>query len=180
MGGVCGFGRAITGEDLDDGIETDEGRPNAARMEGRKVGYIVEDAAEDEIIGTSVHGGCAEEEDSACNEDAKVGVGLGDEEVVVVPGAVFTEDKAGDEERGCPWEEKADAVRAVFYVVLPEVEDAGDKEEDGEEDGGPFNRSVDPERACDCGVASGLRFRQGGNRLPTYRCVPFWWSFDSS
>jgi hypothetical protein len=54
------------------------------------------------------------------------------------------------------------------------VEDAGDKEEDGEGDGGPFNRGVDPEGACDCGVVSGLWFLQGGNRLLTYRCVPFW------
>jgi hypothetical protein len=59
------------------------------------------------------------------------------------------------------------------------VEDAGDKEEDGEGDGGPFNRGVDPEGACDCGVVSGLWFLQGGNRLLTYRCVPFWWTLDS-
>ena len=42
----------------------------------------------------------------------------------MVPGAVFAEGEAGDKQGGRPREEEADAVGAVLYVVLPDVEDA--------------------------------------------------------
>ena len=47
-------------------------------MEGREVGDVVEDAAEDKVVGTSVDGWAAEEEDSAGDVDVEVGVRLGD------------------------------------------------------------------------------------------------------
>jgi hypothetical protein len=37
----------------------------------------------------------------------------------------------------------------VFYVILPDVKDAGDEEKDCEEDRGAFDRSVDPEGVRD-------------------------------
>ena len=47
-------------------------------MEGRQVGDVVEDAAEDEVVGAGVDGRAAEEEHGAGDVDAEVGVGLGD------------------------------------------------------------------------------------------------------
>ena len=68
----------------------------------------------------------------------------------MVPGPVFTEGEAGDEQGGGPGEEETHAVGSMFYVVLPGVEDAGDGEEDCEDDGGTFDWGVDPKRAGDC------------------------------
>ena len=78
VGGVGGFGSAVGREDLDDGVESDEGRPDAAGVDGREVRDVVEHAAEDEVIGTGIDGRAAEEEDGARDVDAEVGVGLGD------------------------------------------------------------------------------------------------------
>ena len=130
MGRVCGFGGAIAGKDLDNRVEGDEGRPDTARVQWREVGYVVKDAAENEVVSPGIHRRCAEEEDRAGDIDVQVGIGLGigDEEVVVVPGTVFAESEAGDEKSGCPRQEKADAEGAVFEVVLPDVEDTGNEE----------------------------------------------------
>ena len=85
-------------------------------MQRRQVRDVVEDTAEDEVVGASVDGRGAEEEDGAGDVDAEVGggLGVGEEEVVLVPGAVFAEREAGDEQRGGPREEGADAVGAVL------------------------------------------------------------------
>jgi hypothetical protein len=116
VGRVCDFGGAVGGENLDDGVEADEGSPDAAWMERGKVGDVVENATEDEVVGAGVDGWRAEEQDSAGDVDVEVGIGLGDggEEVVVVPRAVFTQGEAGNEESGGPGEEEADAVGAVL------------------------------------------------------------------
>lgn len=70
----------------------------------------------------------------------------------MVPGAVFPEAEASDEQGGRPGQEEANAVGAVFYVVLPDVEDARDEEEDCEGDGGAFDGGIDPKRVWGCGV----------------------------
>jgi hypothetical protein len=113
---VCDFGGAVGGENLDDGVEADEGGPDPAWMERGKVGNVVENAAEDEVVGAGVDGWRAEEQDSAGDVDVEVciGFGGGGEEVVVVPRAVFTQGEAGSEESGSPGEEEADAVGAVL------------------------------------------------------------------
>jgi hypothetical protein len=113
---VCDFGGAVGGENLDDGVEANEGSPDAAWMERGKVGDVVENAAKDEVVGAGVDGRRAEEQDSAGDVDVEVGTGLGggDEEVVVVPRAVFTQGEAGNEESGGPREKEADAVGAVL------------------------------------------------------------------
>lgn len=116
MGRVGDFGGAVGGENLDDGVEADEGSPDAAWVERGKVGNVVENAAEDEVVGAGVDGGRAEEQDSASDVDVEVCTGFrdGDEEVVVVPRAVFAQGEAGNEESGSPGEEEADAVGAVL------------------------------------------------------------------
>lgn len=116
MDRVCDFGGAVGGKNLDDGVEADEGGPDAAWMERGKVRNVVENAAEDEVVGAGVDGWRAEEQDSAGNVDVEVciGFGGGGKEVVVVPRAVFTQGEAGSEESGSPGEEEADAVRAVL------------------------------------------------------------------
>lgn len=116
MGRVGDFGGAVGGENLDDGVEADEGSPDAAWVERGKVGNVVENAAEDEVVGTGVDGWRAEEQDSASDVDVEVCAGCrdGDEEVVVVPRAVFAQGEAGNEESGSPGEEEADAVGAVL------------------------------------------------------------------
>jgi hypothetical protein len=116
VGRVCDFRGAVGGENLDDGVEADEGSPDAAWVEWGKVGDVVENAAEDEVVGAGVDGWRAEEQDSAGDVDVEVGTGLGDggEEVVVVPRAVFTQAEAGNEESGGPGEEEADAVGVVL------------------------------------------------------------------
>jgi hypothetical protein len=78
VGGVCSLGGAVIGLDLDEGVERDEGCPDAARMEGREVGDVIEDTAEDEIVGACVDVRGAEEDDGAGDVDAEVDVGLGD------------------------------------------------------------------------------------------------------
>lgn len=116
MDRVCDFGGAVGGENLDDGVEADKGGPDAAWMEWGKVGNVVENAAEDEVVGAGVDGWRAEEQDSAGDVDVEVCVGFGGggKEVVVVPRAVFTQGEAGSEESGSPGEEEADAVGAVL------------------------------------------------------------------
>jgi hypothetical protein len=47
-------------------------------MEGREVGDVIEDTAEDEIVGACVDVRGAEEDDGAGDVDAEVDVGLGD------------------------------------------------------------------------------------------------------
>ena len=74
---------------------------------------------------------------------------------MVVPGAVFAEDEAGNEQSGRPGEQEANAVGTMLYVVLPEVENAGDEEQNCEEDGDAFDRGVEPEGAGDCEVVLG-------------------------
>jgi hypothetical protein len=116
VGRVCDFGGAVGGENLNDRVEADEGRPDAARMERRKIGNVVENAAEDEVVGAGVDGWRAEEQDGAGDVDVEVCTGLGDggEEVVVVPRTVLTQSEAGNKESGGPGEEEADAVGAVL------------------------------------------------------------------
>jgi hypothetical protein len=116
VGRVGDFGGAVGGENLDDGVEADEGSPDAAWVERGKVGNVGENAAEDEVVGAGVDGWRAEEQDSASDVDVEVCAGFrdGDEEVVVVPRAVFAQGEAGNEESGSPGEEEADAVGAVL------------------------------------------------------------------
>ena len=116
MGRVCGFGGAVGGEDPDDHVECYEGCPDAAWVERREVWDVIEEAAEDEVVGAVVKGRAAEEEDGAGDVDAEVGVGLGEREieVVVVPRGGFAQGEASHEERRGPGEEEADAVRAVL------------------------------------------------------------------
>jgi hypothetical protein len=130
VGRVCGFGGAIAGKDLDNRVEADKGRPDATGMQRREVRYVVKNAPENEVVSPGIHRRRAEEKNSAGDKDTEAGIGLGigDEEVVVVPGTIFAENEAGDEKSGCPRQEKPDAEGAVFYVVLPDVEDAGNEE----------------------------------------------------
>ena len=94
-------------------------------MERRQVGYVIEDAPEDEVVCTSVHWRSAKEQDCAGDVDP---------EVVDVVATHFSEDEAGHEERRAAREQEADAPGLGFEDVLPQVEDAGDGEEDCKRD----------------------------------------------
>lgn len=52
---VSYYGCAIGGEDPNNGVEADEGGYYAPRMHGREVGNIVEEAAEEDVVGEGVY-----------------------------------------------------------------------------------------------------------------------------
>ena len=59
LGGAVGWvsyqGCAVRGEDTNNGVEADEGRYYAPRVYGCKVWYIVEEAAEQDVVGKGVY-----------------------------------------------------------------------------------------------------------------------------
>ena len=134
IGTVGDAGGAVAGYDIRDHVKGNEGGPDASWVEGTEIRHVVQSTAENEIIGTVVDWWCDEEDNMGADEDAQI---------VVVVRAVFAETEAHDEERRRPWEEEAYTPRAVFDIVLPDVEDAGDKEEDGKYDGDAFRWRID-------------------------------------
>lgn len=52
---VGGYGRTIGGKGADYGVEADEGGYYAPWVHGRQVGYIVEEAAQEDVVGEGVY-----------------------------------------------------------------------------------------------------------------------------
>lgn len=126
---------AVACECLDDDIQADECRPDTTGMDGTEIGYVVKCATKDEIIGTTVYRRRGEEKDSRGDEDCEI--------VLVASNVVFTQHEAGDEQGSGPREEESDAPRAVFDVVLIDMENAGNEKEDSKGNGDALQWSVD-------------------------------------
>ena len=77
VGRIGGVGGAVAGDDSDDEVERDEGRPDSARVHGGEVGEVVEESAEDEVEGTRVDWRGYEEHHRGRDEYGEIVFGVG-------------------------------------------------------------------------------------------------------
>ncbi|KAB8336681.1 hypothetical protein FH972_020992 [Carpinus fangiana] len=106
--GACGVCGARGRQALDGGAEQQEGGEDAAGVQGRVVGQVGEQAAEDERLGGGEEGRADEDEDELRDEDA---------DVLRVKGGDLAEDEAGGPDDGGPDGDEAEVWPSVSDTV---------------------------------------------------------------
>lgn len=149
--GVGAVGGTVGIESLDNGRDGSERGQDAARVDGREMGHIIENAAQNNIVGELKDGRRGIDEN---------GLGNVDVDISVVEGADLAEDVA-DREQGVAKDVETGQAPALVMDALPDVEEQRSAKKHGEKDGCALIGGINVDAAVDCGVLATKKEKRG-------------------